>query len=115
MSDEAFLKKNSLGQRTTGEPQNFNGYQFKETPKLLDGAEHEAEDEYKKFITNHGSKWRIFNLISMLLFLGIAGETIAMQRFYPEDCDTIKTALWLSMVCNFLNALVNFLCMLSIE
>ena len=51
----------------------------------------------------------------MLMFLGIAGGTIAIQKFYTEDCGSIKTALWLSMACNIMNAVVKFLCMLNIE
>ena len=81
--------------------------------KLLE--ENEEDDEYKKFITAHGSKWKIFNFLSMAMFLGIAIGTIFIQRAYPQDCGGIKTALWLSMACNFMNAVVNFLCMLKIE
>ena len=115
MSDEALLPKDGPAQPTAGEPQNFDGKQIKETPKLLDVTEHQDDDEYKNFISKHGTKWRIFNLMSMLMFLGIAGGTIVIQRYYPEDCGSIKTALWLSMACNFMNAVVNFLCMLTIE
>ena len=115
MSDEAFLPKDGPGHPTPGEPQNFSSLQIKETPMLLDGTEHQDDDEYKKFITKHGTKWRVFNLMSMLMFLGIAGGNIAIQKVYTEDCGSIKTALWLSMACNIMNAVVNFLCMLTIE
>ena len=115
MSDEALLPKDGPAQPTAGEPQNFDRLHIKETPKLLDVTEHQNDDEYKNFITKHGTKWRIFNLMSMLMFLGIVGGTIVIQRYYPEDCGSIKTALWLSMACNFMNAVVNFLCMLTIE
>ncbi len=115
MSDEALLPKDGPAQPTAGDHQNFDGQQIKETTKLLDETEHQDDDEYKKFITTHGTKWRIFNLMSMLMFLGIAVGTIAIQMSYTEDCGSIKTALWLSMACNFMNAVVNFLCMLTIE
>ena len=115
MSDEAFLPKDGPGQPTPGEYQNFSSQQIKETPMLLDGTEHQDDDEYKKFITKHGTKWRIFNLMSTLMFLGIGVGTIGIQMVNKEDCGSIKTALWLCMACNFMNAVVNFLCMLTIE
>ena len=79
MSDEALLTKNGPSQLNTGDYKKFDDQQIRETTKLLDETEHQDDDEYKKFITTHGTKWRIFNLMSMLMFVAIAGGTIGIQ------------------------------------
>ena len=42
--------------------------------KLLE--EPETNDEYMKFIKDHGTKWKVFNFLSMTMFIGIAIGTI---------------------------------------
>ena len=124
MSKEVLIPKDGPAQPLLLDP-NFDpdAKVPRETDKLLDNTvrstqvqgQIDGDNDYIQFIKKHGSKWKAFNIMAGLMFLGIAGGTIAIQKANQEDCGGIKTALWLSMACNVMNAGVNFMCALQIE
>ena len=80
MSNEVLLPKEAEGPMVLNfqydpnfdpdpKPSTIQGHE-----KLLE--ETDNNDDYKKFIQSHGTKWKIFNILSMVMFIGIATGTI---------------------------------------
>ncbi len=96
MSEEKLSKRKSLidGQET----------------KRLSRKENETvevDDEYQRFLKLHGGKWRGYNFVSMIFFIGLAVGTYYMIKSPEEDCANLKQTLYLVMLCHIANA---FLC-----
>ena len=81
MSDEALIPKQTYNGPTAADFYKDPNFNPDPSPtkdghtKLLEETE---QDDYKKFIKTHGTKWKIFNVLSMIMFIGIAIDTIVI-------------------------------------